>query len=58
MGVDAWALVTLEEGGVGFVRVAELDGVLVDCATGRPIDLVSLVWVDAVALGDLVTSGA
>jgi len=48
--VDAWALVTCDAEGVRFVRVAELDGVLVDCETGREIDMVSLVWVDAVAL--------
>lgn len=48
--VDAWALVTVDNGGVAFVRVAELDGVLVDCATGEPLDLVCLVWVDAEAL--------
>lgn len=48
--VDAWALITVEEGGCAFVRVAELDGVLVVCDTGAELDLVSLVWVDAVAL--------
>lgn len=48
--MDAWALVTCDEGGVAFVRVAELDGVLVVCDTGAVLDLVSLVWVDAAAL--------
>lgn len=48
--MDAWALITVDGGGCAFVRVAELNGVLVVCDTGVELDMVSLVWVDAAAL--------
>lgn len=38
------ALVTID-GGVVVLDVAEVDGVLVDVASGRPVDLVSVVVV-------------
>lgn len=41
----ARALVTDDERGVAELDVAEVGGVLVDVATGEPVDLVSLVLV-------------
>jgi len=43
--VVARALVTVE-GGVAELEVVEVDGVLVELVSGRPVDLVSLVVVE------------
>lgn len=45
------AVVTVDGGGVRVVDVVEVDGVLVEAVSGRPVDLVSLVVV--VGLPDL-----